>query len=372
MIPHKLSIQSQSKTYEVQFIAQIAELLTEICSLENAVIVADQCIGEYYADFIARLKTKFPVLFIAATEDNKTVAGMETVVQFLQQNNATRSTTIVAIGGGIVQDISSLAAHLYYRGLPFYFIPTTLLAMCDSCIGAKCGLNYGGFKNQLGAFHSPEKIFIWNGFINSLPEAALYSGYGEIVKLMLTASHADYTALKQTLQNQPLNNPSLPEFIYKSLEIKKGFIEADEFDKGIRNQLNYGHTFGHSLELVTDYAIAHGIAVARGIDLANYIAFKKGYLSEAHYNDIHTFIEKHFYCQHRPVINATDLIANTMRDKKVSGGKLNMILLTEPGQLEIVPITFDDEFKNIVSDYLQGNPALYANCDAQESEKSLI
>ena len=122
------------------------------------------------------------------------------MLDFLQKNNATKQTMVIVFGGGIIQDIAAFSAHLYYRGLRWIFIPTTLLAMCDSCIGAKSSINHNGFKNQLGAFYSPHRVLICLPFLDSLSDTEIISGYGEILKLLITGSAGQFRILREAVE----------------------------------------------------------------------------------------------------------------------------------------------------------------------------
>ncbi len=188
---------------------------------------------------------------------------------------------------------------------------------------------------EIGAFHAPKKIFIWTGFLNSLSAQALYSGYGEILKFVLIAGKQDFMELMDLFTSANLQIDCLRTTIYQSLTVKKDFIQQDEFDTGVRRLLNYGHTFGHALELITDYAIPHGIAVTYGIDIANYIALNKKFIDETYYESIHEFIKHNFFANEKYTIDVQLLIKHTRQDKKNSNDKLNMVFLKKPGELFI-------------------------------------
>lgn len=348
----KITVSSNTKQYEVQFVDQLDQLISHLLEVPDALVVFDQQVAQLYPNLKSRLENQSPVLAMEATEETKTLSGLEKVLQFMQEHNATKSTTLIALGGGIVQDIVSFAAHIYYRGVRFVFVPTTLLAMSDSCIGGKGGINFQGFKNQIGAFHAPDHVFIWTGFIDSLTDEAIFSGYGEILKIMMIGDEAYYQDVKNVLNCEGFKNSKTPDYIFKGLEIKKRFVKEDEFDAGVRRILNYGHTFGHALELATHYRIPHGIAVAHGIDIANYIACHMGLLQENLYHEIHQLIETHFNRDFRSTIIADELLAHTQRDKKNTNGKLNMVLLEKIGKLDIYPVQFDHHLKAWLRDYL--------------------
>lgn len=354
---NSLEIKAKDHNYQVIILREIKALIKEINVFSEAILIVDEYIYKNYKFIFENIKKKLNILAIESKEKSKNLSSLEVILKYFQCNNVTKSTRIIGIGGGIIQDITFFVSHIYYRGLEVYFIPTTLLAMCDSCIGSKCGLNFNGFKNQIGVFHPPKKVIICLDFLDSLPKEAVNSGYGEILKFMLIAGKQNFKGLKFIFSNLSNQRDNLHQYIYESLNIKKVFIEEDEFDLGMRRLLNYGHTFGHALELASDYAIAHGIAVARGIDIVNYIALRKEFISNSLYQAIHTIIKENFYSDKQYGINQHVLVDNTRRDKKSSNGMLNLVFLKNPGNLFIHPIQFDSELSDILGNYLQENPS---------------
>jgi len=349
-----LSILSQQGNYSVSFSDELEQLLPEMLELPNSLIVIDENVAFKYHDDLGPLLIKRPTLHVTATEDEKTPRGVLKVWEFFQASNATKQTNVVVIGGGITQDLAQFACHNYYRGLKWHFAPTTLLAQSDSCIGAKCGINLGAYKNQLGVFHSPSHVWICTRFLKSLDDTEVRSGYGEIIKLHLTRSQPSFFKdLAKTVSSEGWRNSSLALFIRRSLEVKKSVIEEDEYEKDIRRILNYGHTFGHSLEAITDHAIPHGMAVAWGMDLVNFISMRRGLLSIQDYNEIHEFLADHYHWNLRRPVSAEELIRGTRRDKKVSDGKLNLVLASTIGKLEIVPCAYDQNLTDEVREYLK-------------------
>lgn len=355
MIKNSLEIKSKDKNYQVIILSKIEELIEEINSFSNAILIVDEFIFKNYKYLFENLNKNLAVVSIKATEESKNLQSLEFILNTFQSNYVNKSTTIVGIGGGILQDIVFFASHVYYRGLDVYFIPTTLLAMCDSCIGSKCGLNFNGFKNQIGAFHSPAKVIIWLGFLESLPKEDFKSGYGEILKLILISGKESFKKLKFIFSNLYNITSELHQYILECLSIKKIFIEKDEFDVGIRRLLNYGHTFGHALELASNYTIPHGVAVARGMDIVNYIAVKKEFMGKMLYDEIHSIIIEYFYSDRVFGICPKVLIENTKKDKKNSNGMLNLVFLGELGNLFVKSIQLDSELNAIVSSYIEEN-----------------
>ncbi len=195
-----------------------------------------------------------------------------------------RDCRLLAIGGGVIQDITAFLATILMRGVGWEFIPTTLLAQCDSCIGAKSSINIAAFKNQLGSFHPPRRIHLCTGLLESLGEDAVRSGMGEILKFHLVEGGATWEAVRALPPAPSLD--VLEGLVWRSLEIKRRYIEADELDTGIRAILNYGHTFGHAFESVSGFAIPHGIAVALGMAAATWISHARGMIDRAHRDEV--------------------------------------------------------------------------------------
>ena len=347
-----LAIKAGQGDYAVDFVNNLLALVKIIQSVPRAVLVIDRQVAGLYHEVLAPLTAQLPVIEIDATEDEKSLAGVTKVLGFLQQSNATRQTNLVVMGGGIVQDIASFAAHVYYRGLKWIFVPTTLLSMSDSCIGAKVAINFNGFKNQLGFFHAPARVLVCTSFLATLSDIDIRSGYGEIVKLALTGSAELFNQVRAAVEGSGFRNPQIAALIYQSLNVKKSVIEIDEYETDLRRILNYGHTFGHALEGYTDYEVPHGLGVAWGIDVANWIAYRRGLLSEADYAVIHAFLAQHFKFHITRTVQATDLIERSRRDKKVAEGRLNLILLERPGRLKIVPVEYDASLAAAITEYL--------------------
>jgi 3-dehydroquinate synthase len=357
--PKPLTISSAQGDYNVDFRATVDEAVREAAETRDAVFLIDRQVATLYAEPLAPILKGQPHLLLDATEEEKTLDGVGRVVCFLQQRNCTRQSVVVAIGGGIIQDLATFSSHIYYRGIRWVFVPTTLLSMSDSCIGAKCGINLGEFKNQLGVFQSPSRVIIATPFIDTLSDRDVASGYGEILKLMLTGSRGLFDKLRAATDSGGLRNPSLPELIRDSLVVKKRVIEEDEHETDLRRILNYGHTFAHALESLTEHEVPHGIAVAFGTDLVNSIAVSRGILDSVTAKEISEYIDRHFRFRTTRVITSTELLQRSRRDKKVADGEVNLILLEQPGSLKIVKTRFDERLAGEIDQYLDTHHALY-------------
>ncbi len=348
-----LEIQSAQGPYTVSFIDDLRQVVERARIIRHGALVVDRNVAKLYEQKIGALFGVMPTLLIDATEDEKSLAGVAKVATWLQELNGTKQTHLVAIGGGIIQDICTLAAHIYYRGIKWTYIPTTLLSMADSCIGAKGGVNHNLYKNQLGAFHSPSQVLLCPKFTETLSDADVASGYGEILKLHVTGAEGDFRRLERALQDGGMRGPALRDLIYRSLEVKKGVIEVDEYEKDLRRILNYGHTFGHALETVTQHEVPHGLAVAWGMDLVNFVSMRRGLLAESVFGEVHEFIRKRLPFKLSRPVRATDLIQGSRRDKKVADGQIALVLLEKLGSLKIVKFPFDSTLEGLVAEYVE-------------------
>lgn len=356
-----LLVKSAQGDYEIKFCEDIEEVIENINHIENSVVLIDKNILRVYQDLFSKIKTQ-ATLILEATEENKSYENTKIVLDFLQEHRCTKSTTVIAIGGGIIQDIVAFTTHIYFRGLKWVFVPTTLLAMCDSCMGAKCGINVNEYKNQVGVFHAPVKILISQDFLTTLPDDHIQSGYGEILKHFLGDSLELFNKLETILDKEGFRNNSLLELIYLSLKFKRSVVEADEYEGDFRRILNYGHSFGHALEPLSDFIIPHGTAVAWGMDLINYIAVEYGILKRDDFLRIHNFIKKYFSCSLKQKLSAEDFIRFAKTDKKVRDGKINLVFLKEPGKFDILPCQFDDRLKATISEYLEQYNIIQIEC----------
>lgn len=265
-------INSSISNYSVDFFDSF-DSFKELSHIQNKFIVIDKKVYELYSDIFSIFRPQ-EIYLIEATEENKTFIKAVELYEKLISFNTKRNTTLISIGGGIIQDISGFVASTLYRGIQWIYIPTTLLAQTDSCIGSKTSLNFLDRKNLLGTFYPPKKIFIIFEFLKTLLEKDYKSGVGEIIKLHLISGVNNFEFLSQNLNDLSFRSTSvLKGFIKNSLKIKKAYIEVDEFDLDKRKILNFGHTFGHALESISNYRIPHGQAVLYGIMLTNRLGY---------------------------------------------------------------------------------------------------
>jgi len=252
----ELSIQSSTRSYPITIGVDNLEGLKNT----DSVVIADSKL-----EHVSRLFGD-QVIKIGAIEANKNLATCESVIQQMKTLGSNRDTRVVAIGGGFVQDIATLVSALYMRGISWTYVPTTLMAMMDSCIGGKSSINVGEAKNLIGNFYPPMEILIDLAFVSSLDDAAIASGLSEGIKICYAkgpSSFAAFCALRQGVTDYA--TPLGAELVAHVLKAKKWFVETDEFDQGPRKLLNFGHSFGHALESATDFSVPHGIAIGIGV-----------------------------------------------------------------------------------------------------------
>ncbi len=309
----KFTVYSHPKNYDVVF-EPFKNTFTE-----DQVVLVDKNIQQLYNIHHSKL------IVIDATEENKCIETVLDVCETLLKYNFDKGNTLVVIGGGIIQDIGAYTAKTFKRGIKWVFYPTTLLSQCDSCIGGKTALNFKKYKNQLALFSSPDKVIIDTNFLSTLSPQDITSGYGEIVKLFLIGG-------EYYVNN--INNWDLETSIFHALSIKKAVIEFDEFELLERKSLNYGHSFGHVIETLTNYSIPHGEAVMLGIEIINKIYTKSPLISNMVSNFTNLDKIKH--------IDIEKLVNSIKTDKKVTNGVISFVVVPEVGKTIFIDSLIDD------------------------------
>lgn len=346
-------IQSHTGPYTVVFDDTLLSDTSRLIDGECHFLV-DTNVAQLYESRIHPILDHPNTIFIEATEENKSIEKTIPVMERLVLNKVRRDHALVAIGGGIIQDITCFIASTLLRGLPWRFVPTTLLAQADSCIGSKSSINLGASKNILGTFTPPRKVFIDTTFLETLERKDVQSGIGEIIKVHAIDGIAAFARLAADFDQLLSNREVLLRYIRASLLIKQHYIEQDEFDRGIRNIFNYGHSFGHAIESATHYAVPHGIAVTIGMDMANYIALRRGLLPEEHYHRMHTILRCNYQRYADTVIPLEAMLAALMKDKKNTSTMLRLIFpVGVDASIQRVDMTPDDVFRSQCAMFLE-------------------
>ncbi len=348
-----LTIQSHKGPYHVSFQENISlDTLTDDI-LQKSHVIIDKTVAEIYKNKLSQIQNAQSVLYIEATEQNKSLEQFPQYISHLVSNKIRRNHQLIAIGGGIIQDITCFLAATLLRGVNWWFIPTTLLAQADSCIGSKSSINCAGAKNILGTFTPPNKILIYTEFLQTLGVHELHSGIGEMIKVHAINGAEALNKISLDYDNLFTNQYTLLQYLKRSLEIKKDIIEQDEFDQHIRNIMNYGHTFGHAIEAATQYAIPHGIAVTIGMDMANYLASKYDSNKQTFYKQMHPILKRNYQAFSKHTIPFDIFLNAISKDKKNEGkNSISAILPDELGQIRKIKLDNNDIFQQYCSDYL--------------------
>jgi 3-dehydroquinate synthase len=239
------------------------------------------------------------------------------------------------------------------RGLPWRFVPTTLLAQADSCIGSKSSINLGATKNILGTFNPPSEVVICRAFLETLEQKDTHSGIGEIIKVHVIDGIDSFDRLARDY-DRLLADPAVRlAYIRAALLIKQRFIEIDEFDRGIRNIFNYGHSFGHAIESATHFGIPHGIAISIGMDMANAVAAARNMLPSEHRVRMRPTLRKNYAAYASIPIPFDAMLSALMKDKKNHGTTLGLILpVGADAAVQLVQIPADDAFRSQCEHFL--------------------
>lgn len=318
-----ITIASRFGNYDVVFCDSYYKHLSENFK-DGDFVILDQTIHELHPGIAKNFGKR---MYIAtALETSKSYSGIIPVLDAVINSGVRKSNRLIAIGGGIIQDITSFIASILYRGVDWVFYPTNVLSQCDSCIGSKLSINFNQYKNLLGGFYPPKLIVIDTNLLTTLKSQDIASGLGEILHYCLVSSVADFGLFMREAQSVKENTNNITPLLRRSLEIKKKMIEIDEFDSGPRRVFNYGHSFGHALESALDYTVPHGIAVAYGMDLANQVSVKKGLLAMDERNRMREACEIVFSEMSLPLVDLDKYKAALLRDKKNVGNEVGLIL----------------------------------------------
>jgi 3-dehydroquinate synthase len=342
-----LTVQSSPRPYQVSFTssrdlgAAIGELVAQT---PHPVILADRRPLEAHLRDVSALAFS-PIMVVDATEEFKSVDSALAVVDFMDAQRVSRSSMLVVIGGGIVQDVGAFAACVYKRGVPWAYVPTTMLAQADSCIGAKSGLNFHGAKNLVGVFSAPRRILVHTSFLATLPEEDLLSGLGEVFRLSIIGGPEFLARFERHLPLAVAGDLLvLDQLIQAALLVKRSVIEVDEFELDLRRSMNFGHSIGHALEAITKHAIPHGIAVAVGVLVEADISHQQGMLSGEERSRLLRAGSPIIPDRVRSIlanVALDDILDVLARDKKVEGAVLKLVVPEHIGQIRFIDFALE-------------------------------
>lgn len=334
--------------------SKLADKLLEL-GVENkkVCIISETNVAPIYLDEvekkIGQVAKKVCHYVFDAGEANKNIDTICGMYECLIKEQFDRKDILVALGGGVVGDMTGFAAATYLRGISFVQVPTSLLSQVDSSIGGKTGIDFKCYKNMVGAFKQPSLVYVNINTLKSLPEREYLSGMGEIIKHGYIKNKAFLNWLSDNRDEIiSLNEDILEQMVFESLKVKKNVVEKDPLEKGERAHLNFGHTLGHAIEKEMNFSLLHGECVALGMVCALSISAQKGYISKEEYEEgvrlIQAFklpvkINKIAGFTNENVVNATLL------DKKMESGVIKFVLLSEVGNAVIDKTVTLDEMR---------------------------
>lgn len=343
-----IHIRSRFFDYRVEF----GRVEVELASLlaDGDLLIVDSAVARLHSERLAALEGH-QIIDVSASEHAKSFESIDGVLESVVGAGFRKGNRLVAVGGGVVQDITAFIATTLYRGVDWLFVPTTLLAQGDSCIGGKSSINFRGYKNLLGSFLPPRRILIDVGFIQTLPDHEITSGVGEILHFLIYSGEEDFRFLEDRLSVIRSDPADLEELARRSLRIKKDVVERDELDRGERQLFNYGHSFGHAIEAVTNYAIPHGIAVSMGMDLANYVSVGLGHAEPSFRTRVRAVASQLWPGFSVGGIDLEEYFRALRRDKKNIGTDVYVILARGFGELFKTQIDLDGKAGDLIREY---------------------
>ena len=368
-----LIVKTKTKNYPI-FIGK--NILKQFCYYQKKyiknskrilIITTKKIPKKYLNNLIKRLnKENIFTCILPDGEKIKENSYLIKITNLLSKNNFNRNDCVVALGGGVVGDLSGYAASIYKRGIRFVQVPTTLLSQVDSAVGGKTAINNSYGKNIIGTFYQPNFVLIDTDTLNTLPKREIFAGFAEILKYSLILDKKFFNWLKKNgttiLRNKKRNKKEISLAIYKSCMLKSKIVKKDEFENNYRAILNFGHTFGHAIETATNYSkkIIHGEAVLIGMMLASRLSTHLGYLKNNDLKIIKNIYEKlklNFkYKKFVTSKNMNNIFKIMLNDKKSSGNKTKIILLKKIGQSFIKETTLAKSFIPLIKkDIKNGN-----------------
>lgn len=329
-----------SKPYDViigeGLLRDVGRIIKDTVKSDKVLLISDDTVFSFYGEEVkTRLKEfGFTVkeYVIKAGEESKNLNVYGKILSFAAEHEITRKDVVVALGGGVVGDLSGFVAATYLRGIPYIQIPTTLLAEIDSSVGGKTAVDIKEGKNLVGAFKQPEIVIIDTLTLKTLPDIVYAEGMGEGVK---------YAFLSKEIFDLMQGKFSISDFVYACVKLKAEIVERDEFEKGERRLLNFGHTVAHGIEKLSGYKIAHGKAVALGIKSAIKGGVKRKIFTEEEGKALINFTEKYTKSGDIP-FKMEDVLKEAVYDKKRSDEYINIACLYQVGEVKELKVKLSD------------------------------
>ncbi len=335
----KVTVNTPNKTYDI-----LIRTLPEIKIDSKVAIITNPKVSGLHINYLLN-KLKAPELQIITLPDGeeyKNFQSVEYALDRLFDAKFDRNSTLIAFGGGVIGDMTGFIASIFLRGVKFIQIPTTLLSMVDSSVGGKTGINNKYGKNLIGTFYQPEVVYIDTHFLKTLEKREFAAGMAEIIKMAVMFDKKFFEDIKN-------GNLTLEEMIKRAVELKAEVVSQDEKEKGIRSVLNYGHTFGHVIENLTNYKkYLHGEAVAIGMVMANELSRELGFLNEQEAKEIKETLKKYNLPTEFKVKNPKEFYEHFFLDKKTLDNNIKFIIPEKIGQYKIVKNIDKEKVLNVL------------------------
>lgn len=331
----KVRVRLDDKGYDILIgsglLKETGQQLKEIGFSDKLVIITNPVVQGLYGNALEENLSaegfKVTVLLVADGEEQKSLDVAGRLYAELTSTYAERATPILALGGGVIGDLTGFVAATYLRGVPLVQLPTTLLAQVDSSIGGKVAVNHGQLKNKIGAFYQPRLVISDTATLKTLPAKEFANGMAEVIKSAVIRDREFFTFIETNLDKiKTLDDAAMEEIVFRSASIKAEVVTKDELDMGLRNILNFGHTVGHAIETVSDFGVGHGQAIAMGMMVAARIAQRLGFLESGELTRLKGVIAGAGLPTEMPKLDIKGIIEAIKHDKKIVAGKVRFVL----------------------------------------------
>ena len=345
MLYRKIHV-AASRSYDIYIgdaiLSRLGEFIKPLVGECRVAVLTDSNVDSLYGssimDYLQGAGYDACKYVIPAGEASKCADNLLSFLNFLACEQITRSDAVIAFGGGVVGDLGGLSASLYLRGIKYVQVPTTLLAAVDSSVGGKTAIDIPAGKNLVGSFYQPVLVCCDTTLMDTLPASIYRDGCAEVIKYGMILDKELYALL----QAPPFERGSV---VARCVEIKRDVVEQDEFDNGLRGLLNFGHTFGHAIEKLSNFAVTHGEAVAKGMVIAAKIAPLCGLCDVT--AELSALLERYGFDLSCPY-SATEMHDAMLADKKRRGGSITMVLPRAIGDCALVTVTIE-ELKDLLN-----------------------
>ena len=365
---NKITLNLNERSYDIAIGTNIDNELKHFLNnkkYSKIIVICDSKVDKIYPNYFQNIIENFEKIIVESGEKSKSFKILEQVCEEILQKNIDRNCLLIALGGGVIGDLTGFVASILLRGIDFIQVPTTLLAMVDSSVGGKTAINSKAGKNLIGSFYQPKLVLIDLNFLKSLPIREFRAGYGEVVKYGLIADHDFFQYLKLNyLRFFNYDQEVILEVVKKCCQLKADIVGDDERESSQLNRralLNFGHSFAHVLEADLNYSdkMLHGEAVAIGMIMASKMSQNLGLISQSDFEEVYFHIEQCGFeidlKKFKDQWSIENLVINLYKDKKTQNHKLVFILLNKLGQGIVKKDVELDEFKKIIAESLQNN-----------------